>query len=487
MPAKRRTKPKKSFNPLLFVLVSGGAFLVLLVVGLLVGKSMLDGWLKGEGFRDWLSARAAQALRSEVKLAELEWKGSEVYAKRFTALGREDAGFSELVLDGVRAKAEGIENKAVRVPAVSVNRLDLLFSPRRKAAAIVPATETVAPSPSGPQVPEWLAGYLPDRVEIDEIEIATTRVSVEKAEGEVFLLNGTRATLRPDFRTNFWAIEGKGGKLHLPNQPEMSLRDLGLRWRGDDLFVDRCSLGIFKEGHIDGKGEISFADPGNFDLELGISGIDVDELVEGDWRDRLSGTVHGPVRITGPPGALVYEGTMFFADGVVEAVPVLKRIAQYTRSERFERLALSHAKTDFKREGERLELCNLVLQSDGLVRVEGQVDLVGDQIAGDLRVGVTPGTMRWIPGAERLVFTEDRDGFLWAPMTLAGTVAEPREDLSARLVAAAGEAIISDLPGSVLDAAKELLNPDAEEAPSDELINQGRKMLDLLTPFLSAP
>jgi hypothetical protein len=485
MPPKRRSNANASFHPLKWVLITGGVFLVLLVVGLLVVKSMVNGWLQGDGFRDWLAGRASSVMRSEVTLAELEWEGSEVYAKRFDALGSKDAGFSSLVLDGVRAKAAGIVDRAVQVPEITVNRLDLRFSPERKAAA--PETDAPAPAATAPELPAWLSKYLPDRVEIDEIGVASVRVSVAKAEGEVFLLNGAKATLKPDFRTGFWEIEGSGGKVTLPNQPEIALKDLGLRWKGEDLFLDRCALGVFKNGHVDGKGEIGFAHPGRFDLELGISAVDVDELVAGEWRDRLTGTVHGPVRITGAPGALVFEGTMHLEDGVIEAVPVLKRISQYTRSERFERLVLNQAQTDFKRDGDRLELRNLVLQSDGLVRVEGQVDLVADRIAGDLRVGVTPGTMRWIPGAERLVFTEDRDGFLWAPMKLAGSLAEPKEDLSARLIAAAGEAVISELPGGVLDAAEGLLKPGDGKTPTDPLIDQGKKVIDLLSPFLKAP
>lgn len=488
MSAKPRKKSKGSFNPLKIVLIGGGVLLALLVVGLLIAKSMLNGWLRGEGFRDWLAGRAAEVLRSEVTLGDLEWSGSEVYSKRFEARGREQAGFAEMTLDGVRARAGGIVDKAVQVTGVSVNRLDLRFSPKRLPTA--PAETAPAPSAAataGPGVPEWLADYLPNRVEIDEIEIASTRVSVEKAEGEVFLLSGPRAILQPDFQTGFWSIEGKGGKVSLPNQPEIALKDLALRWKGEDLFVDRCALGVFKEGHVDGKGEIGFEGPGRFDLELDLSAIDVDELVEGEWRDRLTGTIHGPVRITGAPGALVYEGTMNLGEGVIEAMPVLKRIAQYTRSERFERLVLNQAKTDFKREADRLELRNLVLQSDGLVRVEGQADLVGDQLSGDFRVGVTPGTMRWIPGAERLVFTEDLEGFLWAPMKLTGTLAEPREDLSARLIAAAGEALIGDLPGGVLDAAGELLKGEGGAPASGDLLDQGKKVIDLLSPFLKAP
>jgi len=490
MSTKSRKKPRASLNPLKLVLISGGLLLVALVTGLLFAKSMLNGWLRGEGFGNWLTARASQVLRSDVSLGELEWDGSEVFTKRIEALGREEAGFSELVLDGVSARAGGIEDKAFRVPEVAVNRLELKFSPERRgiASGAAPASlEEVPADGGGAALPGWLLAYLPDRVEVEEIEVANARVSVEKAEGEVFLLSGAGATLRPDFRTGFWEIEGKGGSFTLPKQPELALKDLGLRWRGGDLFVDRCALGVFETGHIDGKGEIGLESPGRFDLELDFSGVNVDDLLEGEWRDRLAGTIRGPVRITGAPGALVCEGTIHLDEGVIEAMPLLKRISQYTRSERFERLVLNQAQTDFKWSDDRLELRNLILQSDGLVRVEGEADLVGDQIAGEFQIGVTPGTMRWIPGAERLVFNQERAGFLWAPMKLSGSLAAPTEDLSARLIAAAGESVVSELPSGVIDAAQGLLKGGEAEPGASDLIDQGKKVIDLLTPFLKAP
>lgn len=488
MPSKRRKNPgKKKGSPLIAVIAICGTLLVLLVVALLVGRSMLNNWLRGEGFQEWLTARAGSALDAEVSLDRLEWDGSEVYTKRFAAMGREESGFSEILLDGVRAQAGGIADRAVQVPEIDVNRLELRFSPNRKAPAAPASVVTAEVAPAGPDLPEWLRDYLPNRVEIGEIDVATSRVTVEKQAGEVFRLQGTRATFEPDFRTGFWAIAGKGGKVYLPGQPEIELKDLALRWKGKELFLDRAALGIFKKGHIEGKGEFGFEDPGRFDVELELSAIDVDDLVPEEWKKRLTGIVSGPVRISGPPGALVYEGTLNVSEGVLEAIPVLERIARYTRSERFNRLVLSQAKSDFKREGDKLELRKLVLQSDGLVRVEGDIDLVGDQISGALQVGVTPGTMRWIPGAERLVFTTDRDGFLWAPMTLSGTTSEPKEDLSVRLVAAAGEAILGDLPGGVIEGAKGILDPGSEGSTTSDLIEQGKKMIDLLGPLLKAP
>lgn len=484
MAQRKRKKKKASISPLYVVLGLGGLLLIVLVVGLLVAKSSINSWLRGEGFQNWLTNKASEKLNSEVTLAEMKWQGKEVYANQFLAKGYKDAGFSSLRLDGVRAVTGGSVNRAYQVPEITVNRLAMEFSDDRLKRPASPAEVEVVEE-EGLQVPAWLAKYVPNRVEIDTIRIDSAMVDVKNSGGgSTFQLRDVAATVVPDFSTGMWEFRGKGGRMRVPDQPEVDLRDLGLRWKEQNLFIDRCNLGIYEDGHIDGAGEISFAEDGLFDLELQISGIEIDELVEGEWKDRLNGTIHGPVSVTGRPGALVYEGTLNVTEGIVESIPALNRIAEYTRMKQFNRLVLSEAKADFKKIGDRTEIRKLVLQSDGLVRVEGDVNLVGEGLQGSFQIGVTPGTMRWIPGAERLVFTEQRDGFLWAPMTLAGTVQEPKEDLSARLIAAAGEALIGELPQGVIDGAQKLLGPDGN---SEDLIKQGKGLLDMLTPFLKAP
>ncbi len=47
--------------------------------------------------------------------------------------------------------------------------------------------------------------------------------------------------------------------------------------------------------------------------------------------------------------------------------------------------------------------------------------------------------------------------------------------------------MISELPGGVLEAAEGLLKPADGKTPTDPLIDQGKKVIDLLSPFLKAP
>ena len=479
-PRKRTGKKSKSrINPLVVVLTLGGVIIVVLVIGLLVAKSAITSWLHGEGFQEWLTSKAGQALHSKVEMAELRWQGKEVYSNEFKATGYADAGFAKLQIDGLRASTSGVEDKAVRIPSLAMNRLEVEFSKQR---AKRPEVAVMDDPSGGPKVPDALRKLMPERVEVDEISISSGTVLVKNSGNEeVFSIRGMKTKLEPDFTTGLWEVAGSGGTMNLKDQPEMTMKDLKLRWKKKEVFVDNCEVEIYENGHVSGVGEISFEEGGLFDFDLDISGIDIDELVQGEWQDRLSGTISGPVKITGVPGNLIYEGTLNVSDGLVESVPALKKVADYTQTKQFNRLVLSQATADVKRSNELIEIRKIVLQADGLARVEGAVDIRGDIIQGALQVGVTPGTMRWIPGAEQLVFTEERDGFLWTPLTLGGTIQEPTEDLSGRLINAAGEAVLGGLPAGAVEGVKKILGSGED---SDELIKQGKKLLDMFGPLL---
>ncbi|MEM7600696.1 MAG: hypothetical protein AAF357_04700 [Verrucomicrobiota bacterium] len=490
MPKRKRSKgrSRRRVNPLVVVLITCGTLLVLLVVGLLGVRMTIQSWLKGDGFKSWLVSKASTTLQADVELADFGWHGSEVYTDRFVAEGYETAGFSRMELNGIRAKAGGIRDGAFRIPEARINRLDLVFSDDRRKRP--PTYRDEESEIKGPEIPDWLRRYVPDRAEVDAIEVAAAKVSVLDATGaSAFTLAGTEAVIQPDFSTAMWEIQGKGGTISLPEQPVIDLKSLAMRWQGDELFIDQCALGIYADGHVDGTGEIRFGDDGNFDLDLNLSSIRIDELVAPEWQERFDGIIEGPVRVTGSPGAFTYEGTMRVNEGVVESVPVLSLIAEYTRNDQFKRITLSEAVTDFESDGETIKLTNLVLQSDGLVRVEGSATIIGEVITGGFQVGVTPGTLRWIPGAERSVFIEQRDGFLWTSMNLTGTLSDPKEDLSGRLVAAAGAEILNALPDGLLKEAQKFLGTGSptESANPDggrDIQVPGGSILDLITPFL---
>ena len=62
------------------------------------------------------------------------------------------------------------------------------------------------------------------------------------------------------------------------------------------------------------------------------------------------------------------------------------------------------------------------------------------------RLGLAPGTLASIPGAETDVFLPGERGLLWTTWRLSGTLDDPQEDLTDRLIAAAGMRMFDQLP-----------------------------------------
>jgi hypothetical protein len=80
-------------------------------------------------------------------------------------------------------------------------------------------------------------------------------------------------------------------------------------------------------------------------------------------------------------------------------------------------------------------------------------------------LGVAAELLRPLPGAREKVFTESRDGFVWTPVSLGGTLDSPEENLSARLATAAGDQvleavqpILEAVPGGAGEAVGETIN-----------------------------
>ena len=152
------------------------------------------------------------------------------------------------------------------------------------------------------------------------------------------------------------------------------------------------------------------------------------------------------------------SGTLGLASGRLEALPFLDRIAVFTHTDQFRQFPLQKATGDFSWENGKLTGRHLILESEGLIRMEGNFELNERILDGQFQVGVTPNSLRWLPGSQSKVFTTDRDGYLWAPMRVTGPIDQLKEDLSPRLAAAAGTEVIEGIKGTVEKGAKELLD-----------------------------
>jgi hypothetical protein len=171
------------------------------------------------------------------------------------------------------------------------------------------------------------------------------------------------------------------------------------------------------------------------------------------WCHRLSGALEGELNLQGTTtGPSRYQGNVTVKDGKLRYLPQLNQIAAWTGLASLCQLEFEVATTTISGNATEVVFDPLELVCHGLLRLKGRLTIRGDELDGQFWLGVTPETLRWLPGASEHVFTEtdpdEAPGLRWTRVHLTGTRQAPREDLSQRLVESAGKAAL-DLPAEV--------------------------------------
>lgn len=416
---------------------------VLLVVSIVAGRAAIGAYLRSESFRGFLAQRIGKSLRAEVEVAPLHFTGLDFYGEGLRARGESGATFGELQVEGVRAELSlrRFFDRVWQVDSLHAERVQLsLDAP--------PAAAPEAPVPSASSRSVARSGWLPNRVEVARADVSD--VQLRWAGGSV---SGVAAEFSP--QEGGWRIVGGGGRVEHRGQPPLEVQSLRLLYRAPALFVQSAELRPAGGGAIRVTGDVQRDK--SIQLHAEFDGIALDPLLGEDWRLKLQGKAAGGVEIRSPlpaRGPPEVRGTVRLIDADLTALPVLDQIAVFTRTQQFRRLKLTRATADFEHTGQRLEVRNLIAESARLIRIEGRCTIERDTMDGTFQVGVTAASLQWLPGSQDRVFTESRDGYLWAPMRLTGPVSKPQDDLTPRLIAAAGGAVLDTAQKSVKDAIK---------------------------------
>lgn len=421
------------------------------VVGTGLGASAwLKRYLKSDALLEHIEVELAKRMSAECRMAPLQWAGyRSVYTDSIELLGAEGAWFERIAAEGMRMKVgiEGLRGGTVRVEEAVVDRLDLRVTQER------PGKVSRDPA-GGRSAPEtgFLASFAPRSFDWQRVEIANFALHFGREETSALSVEGSHIKAKP-LGTHGLDMRARGGWLKMPGSGNLELQSASLRVTREGIFLDDLELESEKFGPLVSSGKIPLGG-GETHIDCRVIDMDLSKVLSESFRESIRGTVTGKLTSSGQAGgAMVYEGVVEIVDGLLERMTVLDEIARHTRTDRFRRLPLDVAKASFRMAGDRLEIDEIALSADGLIRVEGNLDLVGEQVNGNFAVGVAPATLRWIPGAERKVFTEERDGLVWTRMLVGGTRQMPEEDLSSRLRTASIVATIEEAPEKILGTA----------------------------------
>ncbi len=430
----------------------GTLWAVIFSLGFLVAVAFFAraaaGWYLGSGrFRQQITRAVDQELKARGTFQPLHFTGGTFYSDGFVADGKERAFFSELRADQIRAVVNwrGLLDRRWEVNELNIQNLEIRFAGRTPAESAARAEPT---RPAAKKKSSW-------KLDLRKAEIAQSAWHWGASPASAGSLTKSGFTLTPD--NGAWLVEARSGTLAQSGWPILTIDSAKLRYTGASLFVTESALRA-GEGRLHVDGEIAFDRAA--DLRVRLEQVDFAPFLPADWRMRLHGKIAGTAKLHAPlpAGALRIEGDLRLVEGQLEALPVLDQIAAFTRTERFRRVALTRGSLTFSNEGDRTVVQNLLLESAGLMRVEGQCTIAQNKIDGVFHLGVTAASLQWLPGSQERVFTEARDGYYWTPVRVTGPVEHPREDLTKRLLAAAASELLQNSKGTLEDAAKTLLD-----------------------------
>lgn len=423
--------------------ISLGVMILALLAAWVAGTVWFATYVGGEAFRSLVAEATGSALRSKAELAPLRWSGSSAFSESVRLVGRPDGAVKTLSASQVRAEVNwrALFSGAWRVEDITVTQLDADWQRPGE-------PEAPAPVPA----PPFFAAFLPKKFELGSLQVGSADLSFEGSQ-----IEGTALTVKPDGAG--WTFQGKGGRYLSPWTPTLEITDFRARTQGGDIFLTQGRLRLGANGKIAISGESASGGK----LQVSWDGVSTADILRGGWLKRLQGTLSGTLDLAAPHGA---SGAAELREGRLENIPLLAKIAEFTQNPAFRRMPLQEVSGKFSREAAGWRITEFRAESKGLLRLEGAA-FIGDDgsLEGQMQVGVTTQTLQWIPGSREKVFTSAREGYLWTPLALGGTLETPREDLSARLLRAMGGAVIEEgseliekVPASAVEGAKSVLD-----------------------------
>lgn len=533
---KSRSKPAQSssggggsiLKPMIAGAVAGVALFALsLIVGWFIALGAIKSYLESDDFKLMIASETAKSLKADTTLGEVTWKGqtSSVYVKNFEATGYEDASFSSLKVHGFDANftltlghlRECIRDNEWKIPAVVINKLEMVFDGERRidgtwAATNQPATaapaaaETVSTS-AEPKKAGLLERLLPQEVKIDHIELDTidlvwrdgetthraTGMSIlatpTDAEDVFHIVSPSEAALTPD-RPNGYVLIGAPGSEGI----RLDVRKLNFRWNPTtaEFFVDNA-MAKTMDGDFDMTGEMKLGDDSDLNLRANLRGLKMDYLTDDfvsgplkafapvipdDWAVNFSGIADVSATLTGDFDTVHTNGNVEVRQGRIDSQgTILETLATLSGNQRFLNIALNSASANFTRDDQQLLIHDIHLQSDGLGRVQGRLGIGHDkELDGALDFGVVPGVFRFqlADYLQTKLFTDVRDNHHWTTIQISGTLDDPKADFDDQLKTAALAA-----PAEIGKDALEQLGLEGDDLKkAEELLNEGIKALE---------
>lgn len=428
--------------------VSGG-LLALVAAALVAGYFWVNRYLDSDAFRVLVSSAASKGLGVEGTFEKFRWSGFAIYSGGFAAQGAPGSPVGQL--DAKEIHCEINLASALRgvwqLDSLEIGQVQIALRDNSNQPPPPPAPAAQGNAPTGNG----------GSVKINAIHLDAVGLTWPATMASGGSVSGLVVDLKQDDAQG-WTVSGARGTLTFASLPPQLIDRVDMRIRPDRLYLTKAALrNAGGGGTVQVAGELGLGEAPDLDLHFNVAGFPITPLLPEDWKAKLFGDLVSDFRVTraGTPGApWKAEGAGHLDNARLEALPILDQLASLAKSPEYRMLTLQTVQADFVAGPDAAELKNLVVESSGLARVEGRIAKNGDALDGQLRLGLPPGKIALLPGAQT-VFADSRGVYAWTPVQIGGTVQKPEEDLAPRLAAAAVGAIQQGV-GNVINGAADL-------------------------------
>jgi hypothetical protein len=293
----------------------------------------------------------------------------------------------------------------------------------------------------------WFAIFLPNRVYLKKIQSDHANI-MWQFRGEQAGFFGTQLLITPNGRD--FEYVATGGRLKMAPVPDLDLRQT-------HLLITKTLLTLYdldlasdsrSEESIRVQGHASLSQDKNIDVKANFNSVPIRQWLPAEWKSRLQGNAFGDVHWTGKDPKLessAGEGSLRIDKGQIDDVPLLNKLAELAQKKSFERLDLNECSLGFAWRFPEIDIKDISIEQKGKFRIEGEISLERRLLRGTIRLGLTREYLDWLPNPEE-VFSRRASGYLWTDVHLSGTIDEPRQDLSQRIIE-----LFKESPGAYLN------------------------------------
>jgi len=292
----------------------------------------------------------------------------------------------------------------------------------------------------------WFAIFLPNRVYLEKIETPQANITWQ-FRGDRAGFFGTQLLITPhgpDFEYN-----ATSGRLKMALFPDLDLRRA-------HLLITKTLLAIYdidlasdagSEESICAQANAGIGKDKSVDLKATFNHVPIRSWLPAGWKKHLGGSAFGNLHWAGKDPKLESssgEGSLRVSSGRIENLPVLQKLAELAQKKSFEHLELNECSVGFAWKYPKIDINNITIEEKGKFRIEGELSIDQRRLRGLIRLGLTHEYLDWLPNPEE-VFSRKQGGYLWTNVRLFGTIDEPGQDLSPRIIE-----LFKESPGAYL-------------------------------------